>query len=228
MRQLERHKIPFEFVFDCDANELRSSDLAHFGPSDLKRPHQSLVLKHLCAWQMACARNYHRILVFEDDVILARDFRRRFADAMAAANLLQDGWLVFLGGADTRVPDRFFLEQGLLVPQSIATAEGYVTDRIACQRRIAWCAVNKIVLPADHLIRHADMACGTAHYWLPEAIVEQGSVTGLFDTVLDNSRMKHSRIINIFRNRWNKFQRRKARKWWIQLRHRLSGLLNLS
>lgn len=36
--------------------------------------------------------------------------------------------LIYLGGADAKVPESFFLERKPLIPQRIATTEGYVTD----------------------------------------------------------------------------------------------------
>ena len=90
-------------------------------------------------------------MVFEDDVILHPAFRARLAAAMRAADALAPGWLVFLGGADAKVPDRFFRDPGPLVALPSTTAEGYVTDLEACRRRVAWCDANKITLPADQL-----------------------------------------------------------------------------
>ena len=73
------------------------------------------------------------------------------------------------------------------------------TDLAACQKRIAWCDANRITLPADHLIRSIDAQLGIQQYWLPEAVVEQGSVTGMFNSVLDAHRLKHGRLFNIAR-----------------------------
>jgi glycosyl transferase family 25 len=66
-------------------------------------------------------------------------------------------------------------------------------------------------------MRRIDRECGTTQYWLRHPIVEQGSVLGLFDSVLDSQRLKHSRFFNILRNRWNKFQRRRLREWRLRL-----------
>jgi glycosyl transferase family 25 len=212
-RELERHGIDFEFVLEHDAAELGAAELARFGPCAMTPGQKSLVLKHVAAWQRALGRRQARILVFEDDVLLAERFAAGFAAAMRAADALAPGWLVFLGGADTKVPDSYFLAPGPLVPLPIATAEGYVTDRAAIERRLAWLQANRPTLPADLLLRQIDPALGIAQYWLREPIVEQGSVTGLFASELDRSRRKHGRAYNALRNRWNKFQRRRLRGW---------------
>jgi glycosyl transferase family 25 len=93
-----------------------------------------------------------------------------------------------------------------------------VTDAAAMQRRLAWLGEHRIAQPADHLIKSMDAALGIPHYWLRPPIVEQGSVTGIFPSVLDASRQKHSRAYNILRNRWSKFQRHRLRAWLAHAR----------
>jgi glycosyl transferase family 25 len=220
--QLANHHITFQFMFDHDADELDEQLLANvFGPSDLKATHQSLVLKNIAVWRDAAANNYHRILVFEDDAVLAKDFVTRFDTAMTAASKLPDGWLIFLGGADVKVPDHFFLAPGPLVELPMPTAEGCVSDITAIRRRLAWLESNKATLPADHLTHHIDQLSGIRQYWLTHPIVEQGSTIGLFDSVLDGHRQKHSRSFNILRNRWNKFRRQRLRGWLVRLKAKI-------
>jgi glycosyl transferase family 25 len=219
--ELGRFGIPFELVFAFDAAELDDATiLQHFvagGPP--MRRQASLTLKHLQAWRTAVARGARRVMVFEDDVVLDPEFHARLAAAMRAADTLAPGWHVFLGGADAKVPDAFFLHPGPLVPLASTTAEGYVADLEACRRRVAWCAANKINLPADQLIAHIDRAERVAQHWPPEPLVEQGSVIGLFDSVLDANRRKHSHLYNVARHRWTKLRRRTLRRQWVRARH---------
>lgn len=223
-RELARHAIAFEFVFEHDAPEIGADLLrARFAPSDMTLAQQSLVLKHAAAWRSAVRKGQRRILVLEDDALLAADFGARFDVAMSAAEALAPGWLVYLGGADTKVPDSYFLADGPLVPLPIATTDGYVTDATAMARRLAWMEANRIALPADHFLRRLDAELGIAHYWLRPPIVEQGSVVGLFDSVLDANRRKHSRAYNVLRNRWNKFQRHRLRGWLVKARAIIAG-----
>ena len=223
-QEMARHGIRFEFMFAHDASELDDALIeATFAPSDMKKAHQSLVLKNIAVWRDALARGYRRILVFEDDAVLVPGFAPRFAQAMDAAAQLPPGWLVFLGGMDTKVPDRYFLSPGPLVELPIATAEGYACDALALRRRLDWLAAHKAHLAADHLIRFIDKAQGTRQFWLTEPIVEQGSVLGIFDSELDAHRRKHSAAYNKLRNRWNKFQRRRLRGWLVRLKARLGA-----
>ena len=222
--ELGRFGIPFEFIFDFDAAELDDATIAQYFVASSAPPMKkqaSLTLKHTQAWRLAVARGARRVMVFEDDVVLFSGFHARLAAAMRAADALPPGWLVFLGGADAKVPDAFFLHPDPLVPQPSTTAEGYVTDLEACRRRLAWLDANKIGLPADQLITHIDRAERIAQYWPPEPLVEQGSVIGLFDSVLDASRGKHSRLYNVARHRWTKWRRRTLRRHWVRAFHAL-------
>jgi glycosyl transferase family 25 len=109
---------------------------------------------------------------------------------------------------------------GPLVPLVNATAEGYLTD-LEGSRRLARLDTNKIADPADHLISRIDQEKGTAQYWPLEPLVEQGSVTGLYQSVLDSIRMKHGRPHNVVRYRWTKWWRRTLRKHYVRAMHAL-------
>jgi len=217
--ELDKNGIAFTFMFDHDAIELDSAVLDRtFGPSSLKRAHQSLVLKNIQVWKNSVEQGYRRVLVFEDDAVLSKHFAAGFDAAMRAAEKLLPGWLLFLGGLDTKVPDSYFMAKGPLVELPIPTAEACIYDLLAMQRRLKWLGSNPVTLSADHLMVHIDAAMGTHQYWLRQPIVEQGSVTGIFDSLLDGSRQKHSRTYNILRNRWNIFRRRQLREWIVRIK----------
>lgn len=217
-REFGRHGIAFDLVLDFDADDLDADSLERFfvlPPPKLQRRHMSLVMKHIETWRRAVRLGHRRIMVFEDDVVLDPAFRSGIAEALGAAGALPPGWLIYLGGSDTKVPDWFFLHPGPLVPLRIATAEGYLTDLEACRRRLAWCEANKIIDPADHLIAAIDREACIGQYWPHKALVEQGSVTGLFRSVLDKNRTKHGDLYNVMRFRWMKWHRRTFRKHWV-------------
>lgn len=221
--QLKRQGIQFEFIFKHDAEQLEAATIEHyFAASDLKDQHKSLVLKHIETWRIAVARGLDRILVFEDDVILADNFVPKLIKAIEATNCIEPGYLIFLSGGNTKVPFDYFLSNETLFPHPIATAEGYVTDITAIQRRLVWLEKNKITLPADHLIRHIDEAVGNCQFWLRHPIVSQGSVTGIFDSVLDGHRQKHNKVFNLLRYYWTRFKRRIFMEWLAKIYHLFS------
>jgi glycosyl transferase family 25 len=211
--QLARHAIDFEFVFEFDANAIPAELLERrFAPSDMKLGHQSLVLKHLRTWQLACERNLQRVLVFEDDAVLARDFVPQFGAAMAAADELSGPYLIYLGRGNnqhvgTTGPKR--LIPGGLLPAT----DALVFNRAAAERRLAYLENTRIKRPADWLTRETDAAAGVPHYWLAQPIVEQGSMNGQFTSVLDTKRRWRGRIYSWVRYRWD--------AWWKRLRRDL-------
>ena len=209
--ELARHGIAFEWIFEHDADELTPAQVdAVFAPSDLKRGHQSLVLKHIETWKRCVERNYRRILVFEDDAVLARDFERVFGRAMDEADALDRPYMVYLGCGDNKYVEgarrspTMLLAPGIELPATDAT----VLDRRAAELRLAYLAQHRITRPADWLMREADAAMGITQYWLREPIVEQGSMNGRFVSVLDDKRTDRGQRWNWLRFRWDRWRRR--------------------
>lgn len=213
-QQMALHQIPYQFIFDFDIPELNSEILLNTFETlnVLDRPQQSLVLKHIHAWRLCVEHNFKNILVFEDDVILKTNFVSRLNDAVNDLERKQNPYLLYLGGADTKVPDSFLLSEDDIVEQPIATSEAYVTNFMASKRRIEWLNNHKVKLPSDFLLRTMDPLCGIVQYWLKEHIAEQGSVTGIFESSLDKQRQKHSFLFNYLRYQWQKINRKKLRK----------------
>jgi glycosyl transferase family 25 len=206
--EMRKHQIDFQFVFSFDIPDMDDELLGKtFEGESLTMAQKSLVLKHFHAWQDAENHDYQKILIFEDDVILNNDFIDYFEKIMKALESLTPGYLIFLGGADAKVSEEYLLSKELLVALPIATTEAYITDIVAIKRRLNWLTTNKISLPADHLICKIDKQLDIINYWSRTPIVEQGSVTGIFNSHLDSHRQKHSKLFNVLRYRWNKYQR---------------------
>jgi len=187
----------------------------------LDKPQQSLVRKHSCALRFGDDNKYKTILVVEVDVILSPNFISKLNSAVTALEKKQSSYLLFLGGADTKVPDAFLLSNEDIVEQPIATAEAYVTDFSACLGRINWLLKNKVNLPADFLLRSMDPLCNIKQFWLRKPIAEQGSVTGVFESSLDKQRKKHSLWFNYLRYQWQIINRKKLRKFYAIIKIKL-------
>ena len=166
-KELGRHKITFEFVFDFDVPDLRDEDLAIFAPDGLAMPEKSLALKHIAVWKTMAADNLHRALVFEDDAILSDDFREAMRDIVNVAETLPPGYLIFLGGADTKLPRGFLEYPSALVPRRMTTTEGFIIDNTIAHRRLEWLARHAVSVPADALMRHMDEEIGVPHFLAP-------------------------------------------------------------
>lgn len=215
-KQMALHQIEYQFVFDFDIPDLNTSLLTDTFETEivLDKPQQSLVLKHIQAWRLCVEHQFQNILVFEDDVILSDNFVPKLNQAIKAIEQKQNAYLLFLGGADTKVSDAFLLSNESIVEQPIATAEAYLTNHAACEKRMQWLSSHKVNLPADFLLRKMDPESGIVQYWLKEHIAEQGSVTGIFESSLDKQRRKHSLLFNYLRYEWQKINRKKLRKFY--------------
>jgi glycosyl transferase family 25 len=217
-REMARHGIKFEFVFEFDANAIPDETIGRvFAPSDMKLTHQSLVLKHIETWRLCVARNHQRVLVFEDDAVLSRGFAEGLARAVAETDLIAGPWMVYLGRGDNRYVGAGRGASALVPGGVLPATDALVFNREAAQRRLAWIEANRIVRPADWLMREMDAAIGVPHYWLREPLVEQGSMSGMFESVLDEKRESRSRLRVMLRYQWD--------KWWKRLRlHLRQGL----
>ena len=222
--EMNKHNIQFQFIFAYDIPEMNIDTLERYfsDSSGLTMAQKSLVLKTIYAWQDAETNLYNKILIFEDDAILAKNFSSSLKSIINSANQLEASYLIFLGGYDCKVPEHYLLSDQTLIPLPIATAEAYITDAAAIKKRLEWLTKNKISLPADHLICQMDKELGIANYWSNRPIVEQGSISGAFTSRLDKQRLKHSRFFNISRYQWNKFRRHKLRRWLAKFRQKIN------
>jgi len=212
--ELKRHRIAFEFVFDYDADAIPDELIDRmFAPSDLLRTHQSLVLKHIRTWQLALERDCRRVLVFEDDAVLAQDFGAGFAAALDEAQRLAPGWLIYLGRGDNQHLGAPGVGPALVAGGRLPATEALVFDREAARRRLEFLRTRRITRPADWLIREVDAAVGVAHCWLRRPLVHQGSMDGRFTSALDRKRRaRHPRYVRA---------RFFLLGWWRGLRQRL-------
>lgn len=221
-KEMSKHDITFTFFYEHYAPNL-DEDIAKKFSVDIKRGYKANVLQHIAMWKDAIAKGYQRILVFEDDVILHKKFREKFSEVIDAANELEEDYVIFLGGADTKVPKDFFLSKKTLYPLPIATSEGLVMDIAGIKRRLDWVDHNKIHCPIDHLIAYIDKEQDAKSYWSKTPLTEQASIMGSIKSELDNHRLKHSALFIRFRYFWNKFQRRQARSYWVRFSHLLAS-----
>ena len=216
--QLSAQSIPFEFIYDYDTEDITPAERDQFSDNyQLTSAHQSITLKHIKAWKNCIEHGYSRILIFEDDVLLKPHFVARLSFYLRELSGTV-GYLLFMGGADTRVSIRELLFGRPIFRRAIRTADAYVTDFAACRKRIHWLESNKISRPADHLLVEIDKSVGNKQYWTAAYLTEQGSVLGLFDSKLDSFRGKHSKLFNRARYLFRKI---KNRVLWVRLRRLL-------
>ena len=208
--EMARFGIAFEWVFDFDPDAITPELLERtFAPSDLRLPHQSAVLKHIATWRICVERKYRRVLVFEDDVVLAANFREVLAQAMAEVDLLRTPYLVYLGcGQNYYAPGAQKSPTMLVEGGPLPAAEAIVFDERSAAMRLAWLEQHKVTRPPDWLLREIDAQLGIPHYWLREPVVEQGSMNGKFASLLDEKRRGRGRLYAWLRFRWDRWRHR--------------------
>lgn len=226
--EMAKHQISFEFIFEYDLGEIDPQlEKNTFGSQPLiEGPQRSLVLKHISAWKKCVENNFKNILVFEDDVILYQFFNQEIDLVMKDIAKKDPSYLIFLGGADTRVPKEYFLRKEKVIKNLIATADGYITDHTACQKRLAWLESNQVRLPADHLLKNIDQQEKITQYWSYKPLVQQGSVFGMFTSTLDGKRKNKSNLYNLLRYRFKIFTRRTLPGIFYRLTNLITGSNN--
>ncbi|SPE24244.1 3-deoxy-D-manno-octulosonic-acid transferase [Burkholderiales bacterium] len=208
--EMARFGIEFEWIFDFDPDSITPELLERtFAPSDMRLPHQSAVLKHIATWRICAERKYRRVLVFEDDVVLASNFPEVLAQAMSEADALRTPYLVYLGCGHNRYAAGASDSPTMLVAGgSLPAAEAIVIDHESAVMRMAWLEKHKVTRPPDWLLREVDVELGIPHYWLREPVVEQGSMNGKFASVLDEKRRGRGRLYAWLRFRWDRWRHR--------------------
>jgi glycosyl transferase family 25 len=208
--EMARHGIAFEWVFDHDPETITPELLERtFAPSDMRLPHQSAVLKHIAAWRICVERNYRRVLIFEDDVVLAPRFVQVLAQAMAEADALRTPYLIYLGCGHNRYAAGASTSPTMLVPGGpLPAAEAIVIDHASAVLRMDWLGKNRVTRPPDWLLREMDEQLHIPHYWLREPVVEQGSMNGKFHSLLDEKRRGRGRLYAWLRFRWDRWRHR--------------------
>ncbi len=220
-KELAKHQLKFEFIFDYDIYAIDETiDVQYFAqPSTLSPAAKSITLKHICAWKKALHFKHQQILVFEDDIVLDDNFSTKLQEVLQAANNISSGYLIFLGGADTKVLKEFFKNKADLYELSMPTAEAYITDLTAIKLRMEWLEKHRISLPADHATVKIDQDCSIKQYWPKKSLVTQGSVFGLFPTTLDKNRSRKSPAVNRLLFEWKKFKRRTCPQTYYDIIH---------
>lgn len=116
--------------------------------------------------------------------------------------------LLFAGGADNKVTEAFLEAKPTdLIKHPLSTAEAYIIERSAAERRLEWCSKNLIDKPADHFLTSIDQMLGITQYWTGVPLATQGSITGQFKTSLDSSRAKHSPLYLRLKYHYNRWRR---------------------
>lgn len=183
--QMEEMGIEFEFYLDHDVPDLTANEIARFSPT-LTKTSMSVCLKHFGVMEETIKRGYSRILVFEDDVLLEKNFKKVMKKIVAEQSLLPPAHVIYLSNACHKYIPRSRRKKGQHLYESdhSRAADAYLITDETCRRRLVWLKGKVTELPIDHLFNKMDWESGVKIYWAEDPIVEQGSMNGKFNSHL--------------------------------------------
>lgn len=187
-RQLDSLGLSYEFIHAYDADDLSSESVRKYlRGSGLSAGQQSCAMKHFHAFQLMLERNWQRVLILEDDVIVAPDFIEGIQDAIRESSGIQGPYVLFIGSGGNLYTPRSVRIPGKRLYRAAKgrLTEAYIIGREAAEIRTAWIERNGIVLPADNLFDRIDQEMSIVPYWLEEPVAVQGSKKGVFKSTLE-------------------------------------------
>jgi glycosyl transferase family 25 len=215
-RELDRAGIPFEWVLDFDADEITpESDAAWFAPgAELTLRQKSCALKHIVAMQRIRDRKQDLALIFEDDAQLVSGFTDRLQRVLEDATRWPRPRILHLGAASNFYTPAAQLRPGQIVypGNRVRNTEAYVLGAVEAQARLDWIARHPMTKPIDIAFNASDPAMGIPFLWPEPPLVEQGSLTGLFNSSLDHQSRGRAWLRLQFAVQ--KFRRRYLKRWF--------------
>ena len=210
-RELDHAGIAFEWVLECDADEITPEiDSLYFDPTaDLTMKQKSCAMKHIIAMQRIDKANHDFAIVFEDDAILVPDFCTRLKAVLDEAQRWPRPRILHLGAATNFYTPASQMRPGqnIYVGNRVRNMEAYVLGAIEARARLDWIARNPMDEPIDIAFNFGDPAMGIPFLWPEPPLAEQGSLTGAFKSSLDRKergqwQLRVQFAIQKFKRRW--------------------------
>ena len=211
-KELARFDIPFEFIEPYDADTLDAGILSRFfAPDAVLSPGQkSASLKHFEAMRRVVEKKQQLALIFEDDVMLADNFIEEIGKIVEEAKGLDHPFTVQIGCANNMyVPqNRLVPGQRLYEAIEVRAADAYLINAKAARIRVDWLEHGKIHRAPDHILTHIDREKNVKIYWSEPTLVEQGSMNGLFPSVLEENRKTQPLWYMKLRFKWQRLRKK--------------------
>ncbi|MCK1691623.1 glycosyltransferase family 25 protein [Bradyrhizobium sp. 145] len=225
--EMERTKLNWEWVTAYEVGEISPEiEGKWFTPgSKLSARQKSCALKHIVALEAIRDRDCERAIVFEDDIILCKNFISQLSRAMDESRSWKRPFVMDIGSATNFYTPADKLKNGsmLYAGAKRRNAEAYLIGSLEASLRLEWLAKHKITEPIDIEFNHCDAILGISIIWTEPPLAEQGSLTGKFKSSLDPKRRSHLKLrlqfpIQKFRRkylkRWTNASRLSIRRIW--------------
>lgn len=190
-KQLARHELEAEFIFDWDVDELTDEVNERYFAKDnkLSDAQKSCALKHITAFKKIGKSNSEFVLILEDDAVFAEKFSLGLQRALTQSEQFSGNKVIYLGsGGNFFTPkSQRKPEQYLYLGARGRFTDSYIINSVTAQKRLDWILMHKISDPIDNQFDKIDKQLDIEIVWLEDPIVEQGSKNGLFDSAIESA-----------------------------------------
>jgi len=194
LNEFQKHNLEnFEFVSNHGKDRITVKEKSRF--KNLTDGEISLMLHHFECYKIINEK-YDYAIIFEDDVILADDFKNKIEKYIL--ELPNDWDMLFFGeGHGVHIP-QYRLIPGVNIYKkmtdlknnipggidgSTRCADSYIVSKKCAQRMIEVLNSIKITsIPLDHLLNKINHFCRFNIYWAEPTLAIQGTSNGMFKT----------------------------------------------
>jgi GR25 family glycosyltransferase involved in LPS biosynthesis len=194
LNEFQKHNLEnSEFVSNHGKDRITLKEKSRF--KNLTDGEISLMLHHFECYKII-SEKYDYAIIFEDDVILADDFRNKIEKYISE---LPDDWdMLFFGeGHGVHIPKfRLIPDVNIYkkmtdlknnipggIDGSTRCADSYIVSKKCAQRMVQVLNSIKIIsIPLDHLLNKINHFCRFNIYWAEPTLAIQGTSNGMFKT----------------------------------------------
>lgn len=194
--QMKLHNIDFEYMLDGDIPNLNEALLDNYFINNMKSPTAatSVATKHLFVYKKILEENLDNALIFEDDVLLHKNFNHIFNktirelqnlklnDKEAIMISYENSGLEYL--SKTEIKSSYYLYP----KKDTRCAAAYYINKQAAKTFISIATHQKIELTIDWWHSYLAKENLLTVYWCFPTIVEQGSHNGMFNSAIDTKK----------------------------------------
>ncbi|MEY3807818.1 MAG: hypothetical protein RI893_794 [Pseudomonadota bacterium] len=188
-KQLAKHGLEAEFIFEWDADELTEEVNKRYFAKDnnLSAAQKSCALKHITAFEKIVESQNGFALILEDDAIFAQDFSLGLQRALIQSGQFSGEKIIYIGSGGNFFTPKSQRKPGqyLYLGTRGRFTDSYLIDKATAQKRLDWILRHKISDPIDNQFDKIDQQLDIKILWLEDPVVEQGSKNGLFSSGIE-------------------------------------------
>ena len=191
LEEFKNHNITdFEFVSNYGKDTLTNEQKMHF--INLRDSEISLLLNHFECYRRIVEK-YDYALIFEDDVILADNFKNTIENYVSQ---LPDDWdMLFIGnGCNLHIPQELINSKSNIYRKetkdsSSRCSDSYLISKNCCKKYLEYISSPNYIISVaiDHLVNIINRDNNFNVYWAEPTIVVQGTQIKRFQSSIQSS-----------------------------------------